>query len=328
MNRKFLDFNLRNLSRRNRELGSDIDAGTVVEDQRVGLKPQKGWAKRNCQFIGSRLVPTILKQRERSFIGRPVYADLEHHEIEVTWIGHASFLIRTPELNIMIDPNWAMWHGPVKRARHPGMALMDLPRIDLVLVTHAHFDHLHRPSLKKIAKGQPILVPTGVGRLMKRMNFSVVREMNNWDTFRVGDTEIVFTPAYHWGARMIHDTHRGFGGFLINTPHASLYHSGDSAYFEGFGDIGERYDIGTALLPIGAYEAPSGRDVHMNPEEALQAFADLKADRMIPMHHATFPLGNESMCEPMRRLNLAAIAQNVHHQVLAPREGEQLVVAH
>ncbi len=328
MSRRFLDFNLSKLSRESTGAGKGVHLEVGGQARRVGLKPEKGWARRNCQFIGGSLIPTILRQRERSVTSRPVYMDLELHEIEVTWIGHASFLIRTPELNIMIDPNWAMWHGPVKRARYPGMDLVDLPRIDLVLVTHAHFDHLHRPSLRRIAKGQPAIVPRGVGRLMKRMNFSRVLEMDHWDTFRVGDTEIVFTPAYHWGARMIHDTHRGFGGFLINTPHASLYHSGDSAYFEGFGDIGERYDIGTALLPIGAYEAPSGRDVHMNPEQALQAFSDLKALKMIPMHHATFPLGNENLLEPMLRLNQAARERNIHDRILSPLEGEQLRVAH
>ena len=142
MNRRFLDFNLRNLSRKSGGKGDEIDSGYSAQEKCVGLKPEKGWARRNCQFIGGSLIPTILRQRERSFISRPVYTDLKHHEIEVTWIGHASFLIRTPGLNIMIDPNWAMWHGPVKRARHPGMDLVDLPEIDLVLVTHAHFDHL------------------------------------------------------------------------------------------------------------------------------------------------------------------------------------------
>lgn len=309
-------------------LGSDgLPVGNRIEtgDLRVGLKPQKGWAGRNLKYLSHRLLPVWLSKRgHHSDILTPQFSGLQHAEIEVMWIGHASFLVRTPWANILIDPNWAMWHGPVKRARKPGCALADLPDIDLVLVSHAHFDHLHRPTLRRVANQQPVLVPEGVGRLFRRMQFSEVREMKNWETYSFGDgaLEIVFTPSFHWGARYIHDTHRGFGGFLIRTPHSSLYHCGDSAYFEGFQEIGGKYDIGTALLAIGAYEAPSGRDVHMNPEQALQAFHDLGANKMLPMHHATFPLGNEHLDEPLVRLLQAAKTQGIEDRVLSPREGE------
>jgi L-ascorbate metabolism protein UlaG (beta-lactamase superfamily) len=298
---------------------------------RVGLKPEKGWARRNVSYLGRRLLPVWLRKRgHHADIETPEFnGQLQHAEIEVMWIGHASFLVCTPWANILIDPNWAMWHGPVKRARKPGCKLADLPQIDLVLVSHAHFDHLHRPTLRRVASDQPVLVPEGVGKLFRRMRYSEVREMKKWDSYRLGDSgelEVVFTPSFHWGARMIHDTHRGFGGFLIRTPHSSLYHCGDSAYFEGFKEIGERYEVGTALLPIGAYEAPSGRDVHMNPEEALQAFHDLGAKWMLPMHHATFPLGNEHLDEPLIRLMDAAKIQGVEDRVLAPREGEVVML--
>lgn len=311
--------------------GAEKAAGFVTDGLRVGLKPEKGWARRNVKYFGQRLLPVWLRKRgHHADAITPAYRDgLVHAEIEVMWIGHASFLVRTPWANILIDPNWAMWHGPVKRARKPGCRLEDLPNIDLVLVSHAHFDHLHRPTLRRVANEQPVLVPEGVGRLFRRMRFSEVREMKNWDVYRFGaggELEVVFTPSFHWGARYIHDTHRGFGGFLIRTPHSSLYHCGDSAYFDGFKEIGQRYDVGTALLPIGAYEAPSGRDVHMNPEEALQAFHDLGAKWMLPMHHATFPLGNEHLDEPLIRLKEAARFHGVEDRVLAPREGEVVML--
>jgi L-ascorbate metabolism protein UlaG (beta-lactamase superfamily) len=124
----------------------------------------------------------------------------------------------------------------------------------------------------------------------------------------------------------VHDTHRGFGGFIIKTPHASLYHSGDSAYFEGFQEIGEKHDIDTALLPIGAYESPSGRDVHMNPEEAIRAFGDLGAKQMIPMHYGHFPLGNEMMNEPLRRLETAAKEEGLEDRIIVPPEGKPVMV--
>ncbi len=297
--------------------------GVVSDGLRVGLKPDKGWALRNYRFLRRRLLPTILQKRSGIAIPEaPSFMDLEDREIEVIWIGHASFLVRTPWANILIDPNWALWHGPVKRARHPGLHLDHLPPVDCILITHAHYDHLHRGTLKKIANGQTVLAPKGVGCLIRDLKFGEVREMDIWEHFSLGETEIVLTPSYHWGARFIHDTHRGFGGFLIKTPHSSLYHCGDSAYFDGFSEIGKRYDIDTALLPIGAYEAPSGRDVHMNPEEAIQAFEDLGANQMIPMHYGTFPLGNECIHEPIKRLSLAAEEKNIGHRVLSPMEGE------
>ncbi|MEM7143779.1 MAG: MBL fold metallo-hydrolase [Verrucomicrobiota bacterium] len=302
--------------------------GIKTNGLQVGLKPERGWARRNYRFVRHRLLGTALQRREKGehHGRRRDFHVLGEHEIEVTWIGHASFLVRTPLRNILIDPNWALWHGPVKRARHPGCLLEHLPPIDLVLITHAHFDHLHRPSLKAIANGQTVLVPQGVGKVLKRLQFSKVREMHNWELHLDEGLEVVFTPSHHWGARMAVDTHRGFGGFIIKTPHASLYHSGDSAYFGGFKEIGERHAIDTALLPIGAYESPSGRDVHMNPEEAIKAFGDLGARQMIPMHYGHFPLGNEGMHEPLHRLQAAAQAGGLSERVIVPPEGAPVLV--
>ena len=311
---------IRNLTRK---------SGIETHGLRAGLKPEKGWARRNYEFVSQAVIPTILKPREGDrFAAPPSYGDLNHHEIEVIWIGHASFLVRTPHHNILIDPNWAMWMGPLKRAKHPGLQIDHLPKIDLVLVSHAHMDHLHRPTLRQIAKGQTLIVPKGVTPLVRNLNFGEIHELDLWDDFRYGELDIVFTPAFHWGARFFADMHRGFGGFILKTAHRSLYHSGDSAYFDGFVDIGKRHDIDTAILPIGAYDNPSGREVHMNPEEALQAFEDLNANRMIPMHHETFPLGIGKPCEPMRRLNAAAESKNLVDRVIAPREGEQLIISH
>ncbi|MCB1077215.1 MAG: MBL fold metallo-hydrolase [Verrucomicrobiae bacterium] len=244
--------------------------------------------------------------------------------MEVVWIGHASFLVRTPHHNILIDPNWALWMGPVKRTRYPGLKIEDLPKIDAVLISHAHMDHLHRPTLKRVASGQTVFVPKGVSGLLKGMNFGRIHELDLYEHFQFDETEIIFTPAYHWGARMIHDTHRSFGGFIMRTAHSSLYHCGDSAYFDGFSEIGRRYSIDAAILPIGAYDSPSGRDVHMNPEEAIQAFEDLGAKQMIPMHHETFPLGIGKACEPRRRLVAAAEAKKLTDKLIVPREGEAI----
>ncbi len=296
--------------------------------RRVGLKPQKGWARRNYNYVSGSLLPALGRRREKTGPEFPhEFGDIGQNEMEVVWIGHASFLVRTPTFNALIDPVWAKWFGPIKRNRDPGIDIEHLPPIDLVLITHAHFDHLCRMSLKKIVDGtQTVVVPRGVSKVLRKLDVGNIVEMDDWDSLSFHDAEIHFTPAHHWGARYLHDTHRGFGGYLLKTPGHSLYHSGDSAYFDGFSDIGNRHEIGTALLPIGAYDCPSGREVHMNPEEAVQAFFDLKADRMIPMHHATFPISNEKLCEPMRRLRTAAVENGIAEKVIAPEEGELVLL--
>lgn len=301
----------------------------TTDGRRVGLVPEKGWAKRNYQYISGNLLPSIVRPREETGgEAAPFFRDLADHEIEVVWIGHASFLVRTANFNVLIDPVWAKWMGPLKRHRDPGIDIAHLPPIDLVLITHAHFDHLCRVSLKRIVDGtQTIIVPKGVGKVVRRLNYNILVEMSDWETHTFRDAEIHFTPAHHWGARYIGDTQKEFGGYVIKTPGHNVYHSGDSAYFDGFAEIGERHHIDTALLPIGAYDCPSGREVHMNPEEAVKAFFDLKAAKMIPMHHATFPISNEHRDEPLIRLRQSIRDHNIENRVVTPAEGEQVILS-
>jgi L-ascorbate metabolism protein UlaG (beta-lactamase superfamily) len=246
-------------------------------------------------------------------------------QIGVTWLGHAGFFAQVGGLNIAIDPVWALWLGPAKRLRHPSVWAHDLPPIDLVLITHAHHDHLHLASLRKLAAAQPIIVPEGVGTLVKNCGFGRIVELKTWQSATFGDLRITLTPARHWGARMIHDTHRGFGGYLIQSPSQTLYHCGDSSMFDGFTEIGKRSRIDVALMPIGAYQPPSGRPVHMNPEEALDAFEMVGARHMVPMHFETYPLSGEPLHEPIERLELAAKEREIYDRVRRLREGESAV---
>lgn len=295
-----------------------------TEGNRIGLLPTEGWRKRNMQFLNEVLIPTLFSPRQpgQDFGHLPVATS---GEIAVTWLGHAGFFAQVGGVNIAIDPNWALWHGPVKRVRHPSVWAHDLPPIDLVLVTHAHYDHLHLPSLRKLAAAQPIIVPEGVGKVVKNCGFGRIVELKTWQSATFQDLRITLTPARHWGARMIHDTHRQFGGFLIKSPERCLFHCGDSAMFDGFQEIGKRASIDLALMPIGAYDAPSGRQVHMNPEEALEAFEMMGAHSMVPMHHDTFPLGGEPLHEPAERLVKAAIQRQIEHRVRLLREGESAI---
>ncbi|TAG08106.1 MAG: MBL fold metallo-hydrolase [Verrucomicrobia bacterium] len=282
--------------------------------------PQKGWPQRNVHYWRHRVVPTIF-QRTHGDTMEPVSEPPIAGNVRVTWIGHASFFIQFAGHSVMIDPNWARWHGPVKRIREPGLTLKKVPEVDLVLVTHAHFDHLHKPTLKILQAREGIVVPTGSRGLVNRLKFPAIYEMNIWDHLQFSELEVIHTPSHHWGARFIHDTHRNYGGYIVRAGEKSIFHCGDSAYFDGFQEIGERYPIDIALMPIGAYETPSGRDVHMNPEDALRAFIDLKAKVLIPMHYATFPLGNEPHDEPLERLLMEADRLGISEQILIAEEG-------
>ncbi len=282
--------------------------------------PHKGWPARNLKFWRHRIVPGMFTKANGD-VSEPVLDSPGEGKVRITWIGHASFFVQFADHSVMVDPNWAKWHGPVKRQRQPGLNLREVPEVDLVLVTHAHFDHLHKPSLKILQAREGIVVPRGSKSLVKRLGFPAVHEMKIWDQLNFDELEVIHTPSHHWGARFIHDTHRDYGGYLIRAGGKSVFHCGDSAYFDGFEEIGKRFEIDVALMPIGAYESPSGRDVHMNPEEAVQAFADMGAKVLIPMHYGTFPLGNEPHDEPVDRLLTEADRLGISDQVLIPEEG-------
>lgn len=298
--------------------------GTVsTTHTRVGLRPSADWHKRN--FLTSVLIPSLFTRRAGKG-GLPLFPKINRGEIGITWIGHASFLIQTADVNVLIDPNWAKWLKVIKRLKKPGVDLFHLPEIDFVLVTHAHFDHLDRRTLRKVAAQQPIVVPLGVGNLVHDLGFNIVHEMDHYQKLELGPLSVSMTPCHHWGARMLHDQHRGFGGFVIEFDGRSVFHCGDSAYFDGFREIGSRYEIEVALLPIGAYDAPSGREVHMNPEEAVRAFQELRAKTLVPMHYGTFRLGYEPLDEPPARLLARAREAGIEKQVLVMTEGVPVVL--
>jgi L-ascorbate metabolism protein UlaG (beta-lactamase superfamily) len=251
-------------------------------------------------------------------------------ELGVTFIGHSSFLVQIAGRKLLIDPVFAERLIALRRLRRPGVKIKDLPAIDLVLLSHAHMDHLNRPSLRRIvahnnrvAGRAPIaVVPWGVEDLVSDLGFARVVTLEWWQTKSIGGLDITMTPCKHWGARFFKDTHRGFGGYVIHGGGHALYHSGDTAYFDGFAKIGSRFKPEVALLPIGAYRPDSYRGVHTCPEEALQAFLDLGAQRMIPMHYGTFRLSQEPMEEPVERLMAAARQAGVAGSVCVLPEGE------
>ncbi|MEP7014406.1 MAG: MBL fold metallo-hydrolase [Verrucomicrobiota bacterium] len=287
------------------------------------FRPRSDWHKRN--YLAEVLIPSLFTKRSGDYTP-PEFPVIKRGEICITWIGHASFLIQTVEMNILIDPIWSKWLKVIKRLKKPGFEIHHLPEIDVVLVTHAHFDHLDRRTLRKVAADQPIVVPIGVGNLVHDLGFQIVHELDCWQSIKLGSIEVSLTPCYHWGARFLADLHRGFGGFVIAAEGRNIFHCGDSAFFPGFREIGENHKIDIALLPIGAYDAPTGREVHMNPEEAVRAFVELKAKKLVPMHYGTFRLGYEPMDEPPQRLLASARIHGIEDKILVMTEGKPVVL--
>jgi L-ascorbate metabolism protein UlaG (beta-lactamase superfamily) len=281
----------------------------------------------------------VRESHEMPLEGEPrVPLAVAENEAGITFIGHSSFLLQMGGHHVLIDPVFATRLILLRRKRVAGVRVSDLPRIDAVLLTHAHMDHLNRPSLRAVNREMrrrkvpppAVIVPHGVEDLVADLGFAAVHSLRWWQSVELGEfntTRITMTPAKHWGARMFNDTHRGFGGYLLEAPGLPrVYHSGDTAYFPGFAEIGRRLAPDIALLPIGAYYPDTYRAVHTSPEEALRAFLDLRAETMIPMHYNTFRLGREPMDEPLPRLLKAAASARVEERVHPLAEGESWIV--
>ena len=252
---------------------------------------------------------------------RPKFPKLVDGQLALTWIGHASFLVQFKDLNVLIDPNFANWLFLLKRIKRAGLRIQDLPPIDLVLLTHAHFDHFHRPTLRKLPAPKIGVMPWGVGDLARDLGFERIVELQWWESFTHGDWKVTLTPSKHWGARTLRDDHRGYGGFLLEHSGRKIYHAGDSAYYDGFKEIGERCSPEIALLPIGAYYPDSFRHVHMGPDEAVKVFRDLRAQWLVPMHYGTFRLSFEEVDEPPRWLKELCAAGDLTTHLRILEEG-------
>jgi L-ascorbate metabolism protein UlaG (beta-lactamase superfamily) len=250
----------------------------------------------------------------------------------VTFIGHSSFLLQVGGRKLLVDPVFVKRLVVLRRRRRPGLRVEELPAIDLILLTHAHMDHLNIASLRRVVRATrrlrgrapEVIVPKGVEDLVMGLGFARVHGMEWWDRLEVQGLTVTMTPSKHWGARMFSDTHRGYGGYVVEGGGQSVYHSGDTAYFDGFREIGSKLKPKVALLPIGAYFPDTYRAVHTSPEEAVRAFVEVSAERMVPMHFGTFRLGREPMEEPVERLVAEAKRLGITTRIKVLEEGETM----
>ncbi|TYR75094.1 MBL fold metallo-hydrolase [Rossellomorea vietnamensis] len=224
----------------------------------------------------------------------------------ITWIGHSTFLVQLDGLNILTDPVWARRMGAGKRLTSPGIDLMEMPEIDIVLISHGHYDHLDFATIKKL-KGDPIFyVPHGLRSAFLRRGYKNVIEANWWDSFDEQGVTMHFVPAQHWTKRTVTDTNTShWGGWVLNpgTSGKSIYFVGDTGYFRGFKDIAEKLLPQIILMPIGAYEPEwFMRDSHINPEDAVKAFAEMNGELFIPMHYGAYRLADDTGPEARERL--------------------------
>jgi L-ascorbate metabolism protein UlaG (beta-lactamase superfamily) len=239
----------------------------------------------------------------------------------VTFIGHSTFLIQTASGNIVTDPMYSDRAGPLnrigpRRVREPAVRFDDLPEISTVLLSHNHYDHCDLSTLRRLARRYDPLVitPLGNASLVRSAGIRRIEELDWWQSSESEGLPVTLTPARHFSARTPWDRNRAlWGGFVVTVGNRRLYFAGDTAYTDAFVEIRRRFGpIDLALLPIGAYEPRwFMRAVHMDPEEAVQAFLDLEATEAIGMHFGTFQLTAEGIDDPLRGLEQWCEERNV-----------------
>lgn len=243
-------------------------------------------------------------------------------EIVVTYVGHATTLVQMDGVTVLTDPVYSDRLMVPKRLVEPGVAIDDLPALDLVLVSHGHFDHLDVPTHQRLPSSATAVVAKNLHDLVAPCGYERVVELAWGETFRHRDLTVTALPVRHWGTRNVLPDNRGYTGFLLQGPSGTVFFPGDTAYFPGFAEYGAQFDIDVALLPIGAYRPDSFRRVHMNPEDAFQAFRDLRARYMVPIHWGTFVISLEPIDEPINWLAEIAAREAALEGVAILRHGE------
>lgn len=289
-----------------------------------------------------------------------VYLQNNRKQPSITWVGHSTFLIQLGGLNIITDPVWSGKMAFQKRLAPPGLPIEEVPPIDVVLISHSHYDHLNISSLRKLVGSKQLLVPAGLSTKLRLKGFTRIKELHWWESVSIEGVTFTFVPSQHWTRRNPWDTNSSHWGGWVIEPSSSrnrssvsrvgkqkqrelnissinaekltaaaseqqpvhtgssydseagrpilsdsptVYFAGDSGYFKGFKEIGRRFPIDVALMPIGAYEPEwfMGPQ-HVTPEQSLQAYEDTGAKWFVPMHYGAFKLADDTPREALDRL--------------------------
>jgi L-ascorbate metabolism protein UlaG (beta-lactamase superfamily) len=239
----------------------------------------------------------------------PDLTDWEQRELSAVWIGHATVLLRIGGKTILTDPAFSNRIGlglllgtlGPRRLVAPALEVGDLPEVDLILNSHAHFDHLDRPTLARLDKKTPVVMASRTQDLIRDLGYRNITELKWGESVAIAGLKITAREVVHWGARMILDVYRGYNGYLIEGGGMRVLFGGDTAYHEKFSDIG---GVQLAILGIGGYD-PYIR-AHANPEQAWAMANHAGAEFLLPIHHSTFRLSREPTGQPMRRMLAAA----------------------
>jgi len=282
-----------------------------------------------ARVLSLRLLRAAMRQvfaRPRRGQSREVAHTAPGH-LAVTFVGHASVMLTSHRARLLIDPFWGQFLLGVRRREAACLAKSDAADAGAVLISHAHGDRLHLPTLRKVSRRAVIVVPPRCASLVRGLGFAREVELAPGQSIEHEDVEITAVAARHDGRRGLLDrTWRSAVGYIVKCAGASVYYAGDTAYFSGFEEIGRRLHPDVALLPIAGYEPPSQRADHMSPLDAVQAFHDLGAKLLVPVGHGSFPLGYEGIDEPLAWLVRLSQERGFAERLVVLRPGESCQV--
>lgn len=278
------------------------------------------------------------KELKETEFGPPPGKKVEGDSIVVTFVNHSTFLIQTQGLNILTDPVWCERASPVpflgpKRIRPPGIRFEDLPGIDIILLTHNHYDHLDINTMKRLSAefGPKIFCTLGVRQYLERNGIENITEMDWWDEIRIDSSlSLLCTPAQHFSGRGMFDRDRTlWAGFALQTSKGSIYYSGDTGYGDFFKEIAQRISpVRLSFLPIGAYKpAWFMSPIHTSPADAVRIHQIIKSTKSIGMHFGTFPLADDGMDEAEEDLKIALKKEGIPEgEFIVPEEGASVMI--
>ena len=281
----------------------------------VGRSDKGLWKLLKARFSGEWKSPDLAdaEKIERSLLTKEMLQG-SSEEAKVSWIGHSTFLLQVNGKNILTDPIFSQRASPVsfagpERYTQPAVSIGDLPKIDIIVISHNHYDHLDEATVKAIGNSAKWCVPLGLKSWFQDVGVTNVVEFDWWDKKEINGIEVIATPSQHWSARGIFDRFDTlWAAWSIQVGDFKSWFAGDTGYNDvQFKEIGQKigpFDL--AMIPIGAY-IPRWfmRDFHVNPEEAVRIHMDVRSKYSVAMHWGTFPLAGEGLLAPREDLSVA-----------------------